>query len=64
MFAASALVGSFVTVCDFSALVTCYAELNDRLRPEADISLSTLSQLSYAHCGGSEYHRRSYGRDG
>lgn len=29
---------SFVTVCDFSALATCYAELNARLRPEADIS--------------------------
>jgi len=28
---------SFVTVCDFSALASCYAELNGRLRPTADI---------------------------
>ena len=28
----------FVTVCDFSAVATCYAELNGRLRPEADLA--------------------------
>lgn len=28
---------SFVTVCDFSALATCYAELRDRDRPKADV---------------------------
>lgn len=27
---------SFVTVCDFSRLASCYAELNGRLRPEAE----------------------------
>jgi hypothetical protein len=26
-----------VTVCDFSALTTCYAVLNDRVRPEANL---------------------------
>lgn len=36
---ASALgrIQSFVKVCDFSVLETCYAELNDRLRPKAAI---------------------------
>jgi hypothetical protein len=28
---------SFVTVCDFSALATCYAELTGRVRPGADL---------------------------
>lgn len=26
----------FVTVCEFSSLATCYANLNGRDRPEAD----------------------------
>jgi hypothetical protein len=30
-------VRSFVTVCDFSVLGTCYAELNERLQPVADV---------------------------
>ena len=30
---------SFVTVCGFSVVATCYAELNGRVRPEADIEI-------------------------
>jgi hypothetical protein len=38
-------VPAFATVRDFSALAACYAELNGRFRPEADIQKYLRPQL-------------------
>lgn len=36
---------SFVTVCDFLLLATCYAEIDGRLRPRGDLPNISIVQM-------------------